>query len=206
MVIHSLITGSCLLMAVGANAQSYSATTFPLYAQPEYYAGLNYAQLQSEIESDATDEVFSPNWHTLGINLGIQPSPYLAFEARYGKGVGSGDYKVSTTFGSVKGNTNVRHYFGFYVLPQMPIQNVMSVYGLLGWTKAKAELEVTEFNNMPVYGKVSESEDDFSYGVGVRFRDMRRPDGVAFFAEYAQLIDRSKVDVSGLMLGLSWHF
>ncbi|GAA3711059.1 hypothetical protein GCM10022421_18060 [Oceanisphaera sediminis] len=30
--------------------------------------------------------------------------------------------------------------------------------------------------------------------------------GVAFFAEYAQLINRSDYDINGLMLGLSWHF
>ncbi|OIN10992.1 hypothetical protein BFR47_12470 [Oceanisphaera psychrotolerans] len=82
----------------------------------------------------------------------------------------------------------------------------MSVYALVGWTKAKAEAKSMEFPGNGIPYKISDSEDDFSYGVGGRFLDRSRPGGVAFFAEYAQLINRSDYDINGLMLGLSWHF
>ncbi|MHA6965636.1 porin family protein [Zobellella denitrificans] len=206
MMIRSLMAASCLLAATGAQAQQLSSTSPYLYAQPEFYVGLNYALIQSDIEDDEIDNVFSTDWNTVGINLGIQPSPYLAFEARYGRGVGSDNHSVLTDVGVVEGNTKLKHYFGVYALPQFPIQDFMSVYGLLGWTKGKAELEVTRIDGQQVYGKFSDSEDDFSYGVGVRFRDMRNPSGVAFFAEYAQLINRSDYDFNSFMLGLSWHF
>jgi opacity protein-like surface antigen len=204
MKIKALVAASCLL-AAGVQAQGYGATPM-MYSQPEFYVGLNYAQLQSDIENDSIDRVFSPDWNTVGISLGIQPSPYLAFEARYGKGVGSDDFSLSDGIDSVSGSTNLKHYFGIYALPQFPIQDFMSVYGLLGWTKAKAEATSEFFPAFGVPYKISDSEDDFSYGVGVRFRDMRTPNGVAFFAEYAQLINRSDYDINGLMFGLSWHF
>lgn len=200
------LAGVCLLAAAGAQAQQYSSGSPFVYSQPEFYVGLNYAQLQAKAENDAIDRVFSPEWNTVGINLGVQPSPYLAFEARYGRGVGSDDFSLSDGVNSVNGSTKIKHYFGFYALPQIPIQDFMSVYGLLGWSKGKFELEVTEIDGTPVYGKASDSEDDFSYGVGVRFLDKSRPGGVAFFAEYAQLINRSDYDINGLVLGLSWHF
>ncbi|MDV2856713.1 porin family protein [Oceanimonas sp. CAM02] len=204
MKIKTLVAASCLL-AAGVQAQGYNSTPM-MYSQPEFYVGLNYAQLQSDIENDAVDRVFSPEWNTVGLNLGVQPSPYLAFELRYGKGVGGDDFSLSDGVNSASGTTKLKHYFGAYALPQFPIQDFMSVYGLLGWTKGKAEIEVTELNNMPVYGKASDSEDDFSYGVGVRFRDMRNPNGIAFFAEYARLINRGDYDINGMMFGLSWHF
>lgn len=206
MKLNSCLAGACLLAAAGAHAQSYSSASPYIYAQPELYVGLNYAQLQVEAENDAIDRIFSPDWNSVGINIGVQPSPYLAFEARYGKGVGSDDFSLSDGVNTASGSTKLKHYFGFYALPQIPIQDFMSVYGLLGWTKAKAEVEVTRINGTSVYGKASDSEDDFSYGVGVRFRDKSNPGGVAFFAEYAQLLNRSDYDINGLMLGLSWHF
>ncbi len=193
MMIRSLSAGLCLLAMAGAHAQPYSSTTPHMYAQPEFYVGLNYAQLSFEAEDDFFEE--SADWNTVGINLGVQPSPYLAFEGRYGRGVGGDEHFDGTV------ETKLKHYFGFYALPQIPIQDVMSVYGLLGWTKAKAEASVSAAR-----WKGSESEDDFSYGVGVRFLDRSRPGGVAFFAEYARLINRSDYDINGLMLGLSWHF
>ncbi|GHA20196.1 porin family protein [Oceanisphaera arctica] len=193
MKLKACLAGACLLVASGAQAQQYSSGSPFVYSQPEFYVGLNYAQLSLDAEDDFFEE--SADWNTIGVNLGVQPSPYLAFEGRYGKGVGSDEHFD----GAVE--TKLKHYFGVYALPQIPIQDFMSVYGLLGWTKAKAEASVASAR-----WKGSESEDDFSYGVGVRFLDKSRPGGVAFFAEYAQLINRSDYDINGLMVGLSWHF
>ncbi|OIN08955.1 hypothetical protein [Oceanisphaera psychrotolerans] len=93
MMIRSLSAGLCLLAMAGAHAQPYSSTTPHMYAQPEFYVGLNYAQLQFDIENDFIDDALdeSIDWNTVGINLGVQPSPYLAFEGRYGRGMGSED-------------------------------------------------------------------------------------------------------------------
>ncbi|MCC4265281.1 porin family protein [Oceanimonas baumannii] len=191
MKIKAVVVVSCLLTA-GVQAQGFSSTPM-MYSQPEFYIGLNYAQLSLDAENDFFGE--SADWNTVGLNAGVQPSPYLAFEGRYGKGVGNDDHFDGLV------ESKLKHYFGLYVLPQFPVQDFMSVYGLLGWTKAKAD-----FSASIISEKISETEDDFSYGVGVRFRDMRTPNGVAFFAEYAQLINRSDYDVNGLTLGLSWHF
>ncbi|MDP5293635.1 porin family protein [Oceanimonas sp. CHS3-5] len=199
MKIKALIAASCLL-AAGAQAQGYGSTPM-MYSQPEFYLGLNYAQMSFEIEDDEIEDALdeSVDWNTVGINLGVQPSPYLALEGRYGKGIGSEDIA-----GVI--DTKLKHYFGFYALPQIPIQDYMSVYALLGWTKAKAEATSEFFPAFGVPYKISDSEDDFSYGIGVRFRDMRNPNGVAFFAEYARLINRGDYDINGMMFGLSWHF
>ena len=193
MKIRSLIAGSCLLAATGAQAQQLSSTSPYLYAQPEFYVGLNYALVQFDFENDFIGE--SADWNSVGINLGYQPSPYLALEARYGRGVGD-----DTHFDGLV-ETELKHYFGVYVLPQIPIQDFMSVYGVLGWTKAKAEASAPIIRE-----KVSDSEDDFSYGIGMRFKDKRHTGGVGFFVEYSRLIDKSDFDIDSLMLGLSWHF
>lgn len=193
MKLKACLAGACLLAATSAQAQQYSSGTPLTYSQPEFYVGLNYAQLSLEPEDDFFDE--SADWNTVGINLGVQPSPYLAFEGRYGRGLGNDEHFD----GAVE--TRLKHYFGFYALPQIPIQDFMSVYAVLGWTKAKAEASADALSL-----KLSDSDDDFSYGAGVRFLDKRNPNGVAFFIEYAQLLNRSDYDMNGLMLGLSWHF
>ncbi|WP_107852324.1 porin family protein [Oceanimonas marisflavi] len=201
MKIKALVAASCLL-AAGVQAQTYGynhgsgSAPFSqpaMYSQPEFYVGLNYAQLSLDLDNDFAGE--SPDWNTVGINLGVQPSPYLAFEGRYGKGVGSDELDG----GAIE--SELKHYFGVYALPQIPIQDFMSVYGLLGWTKVKAEER-----RLARQVKISDSQDDFSYGIGVRFRDMRNPNGVAFFVEYAQLINRNDYEVNGVMAGFSWHF
>ncbi|MBM7456119.1 opacity protein-like surface antigen [Oceanisphaera litoralis] len=202
MKLNACLAGACLLVAASAQAQQYSSVTPLTYSQPEFYVGLNYSHIKADVELDVLDDPLSNDWNTVGINLGVQPSPYLAFEARYGRGVGSDEHSVQ----GGEGTTKLKYYYGFYALPQIPIQDFMSVYGLLGWTKAKVEAESDDFPSVGWPRKVSDSEDDFSYGVGVRFRDKSHPGGVAFFAEYAQLIDRDEVDATGLMVGLSWHF
>lgn len=199
MKIKALVAASCLL-AAGVQAQNYGygsgSAPFSqpaMYSQPEFYVGLNYAHLSLDPDNDFAGE--SPDWNTIGINLGIQPSPYLAFEGRYGKGVGSDELFD----GAIE--SELKHYYGVYALPQIPIQDFMSVYALLGWTEAKSE-----FRAPAIQVKTSDSEDDFSYGIGVRFRDINNPNGVAFFVEYAQLINRSDYEVNGVMAGFSWHF
>ncbi|OXS13574.1 hypothetical protein CGX12_18975 [Zobellella denitrificans] len=202
MMIRSLMAASCLFVAAGAQAQQLSSTSPYLYAQPEFYVGLNYAQVSLDFEMDEIKDVLdiSPDWNSVGLNFGYQPSPYLALEARYGRGVGSDDLLDGAV------DTKMKHYFGIYALPQIPIQDFMSVYGLLGWTKAKFEIKSALFPDYGLPYKMSDSEDDFSYGIGMRFKDKSHVGGVGFFVEYARLIDRSDYDIDSLMLGLSWHF
>lgn len=109
MKLNACLAGACLLVAASAQAQQYSSGTPFVYAQPEFYVGLNYAQLSLDAEDDFFEE--SAEWNTVGVNLGVQPSPYLAFEARYGKGVGSDEHFDGLV------ETKLKQYFGLYALP-----------------------------------------------------------------------------------------
>ncbi|GAA3527969.1 porin family protein [Zobellella aerophila] len=187
-MIKPILVASCLV-AASAHAQSpvYTSWHNPDY---QFYVGLNYANL--DFDTDSLSE--SVNWDSVGLNLGFQPSPYLAVEGRLGKGFGD-----DTVAGVVK--TELEHYYGVYLLPQFPIEDVMSVYGLLGWTEAEAEASA------PAFGlKESDSESDLSYGVGVRFLGKRHQRGVGFFAEYARLLDKDDFEMDALTVGLTWHF
>lgn len=185
-MIKSVLVASCLVAtSVYAQSPVYSGGHHP---DRQFYVGLNYANL--DYDEDGLSE--SVNWDTLGLNLGYQPSSYLAVEGRVGTGVGD-----DTVAGVVK--TELEHYYGIYILPQFPVGDVVSVYGLLGWTEAEAS--VSAFG-----AKETDSESDLSYGVGVRFLNKRDQRGVGFFAEYARLLDKRDFELDALTVGLTWHF
>ena len=91
---------------------------------------------------------------------------------------------------------DVDHIVGAYGKFILPVADQFSLYGLLGFTRAKATAEAAGF-------KASSSEDDFSYGVGAEFH-VTPQFGVG--AEWARLLDKRDFKLDGIAITANWRF
>ncbi|WKE64759.1 porin family protein [Gallaecimonas kandeliae] len=160
----------------------------PAFADaPGPYGGLHFSAeaLDPGVSNDA-------NLDLLGAQMGFRFTPFLAVEGRAAFGLG--DDKVNTGGTSVK--VELKHQYGLYLLPQYPVSDFVSVYGLLGWTQARAK---ASFQGRSDTG----SQDDLSYGAGLTFAFSRNAN---LFIEYAQLLNKDQADLAGLAVGVSYHF
>lgn len=109
-------------------------------------------------------------------------------ELRFGLGVD--DDSFYDAYGDYI-ETEIDHYFGAYLKFSASSEKI-SPYAIIGLTKVKA----TVYDSYYDYSE-SDSEDDFSYGVGVDFAN-------GFFLEYIQYLDKSGLELNGLSLGMKF--
>ncbi|WP_375056859.1 porin family protein [Zobellella sp. DQSA1] len=160
-------------------------------ARPTFYAGLDYAHL----DFNPTEQPGSANLHTAGVHLGVQPSPYLAAEIRAGTGMGSKTFAGS--------DVKINHYYGAYLLPQLPLHRYLSTYLVAGTTYGKLEISRSLYGHN--YTRIERAL-DFSYGAGIRIKDHEQKGGVSIALEYTRFISRKNVDIDALLMSVSYHF
>jgi len=153
------------------------------------YAGGQFAMLDYDV-----DGVSSFNPTGLIGRVGHFVADYVAIEGRVGFGL-SDD---SITVQGVRVTGELENLFGAYVVGHLPIEGAFSPYGLLGFTSAKARLELPDFG-------ISETDTDsgFTWGLGV---DIRVNPQVSINGEYVRYLDESEYDFSALSFGVNFWF
>jgi Outer membrane protein beta-barrel domain len=122
---------------------------------------------------------------TIGAKLGMSINKNFAVEARLG--VGLVDDSISVI------DLKVDNFAGIYAKGILPVTDVASVYGLLGYTQGKITLE----------GLGSDSDSDISYGLGADFAVSAN---TSVGVEWARLFKGDGYKVDGLSLGVSFKF
>ncbi|EKE70243.1 porin family protein [Gallaecimonas xiamenensis] len=154
-------------------------------AQPGLYGGAHYSAISLDSEDGENFD-----FGNLGGQLGYQFNDFLALEGRAAFSVQ--DDNISGTSIDVELQNN----YGIYLLPQYHFNNVFSVYGLVGWTKAK--LKVSGYGQ-----SASDSDSDMGFGGGLK---LAVSDQAHLFLEYAKLMEVEGDDIDAVTFGINFSF
>lgn len=174
----------CKMLVVALTLSTFSLA----YAQDGLYVGANISQINYKEDGISTIKPIA-----LSLKLGNQFTKNFALEARIGTGISDDSLDVFGT--SVK--VEVDSFYGIYGKGILPLNDNFSVYGLAGYTKG----ELTA--SAPGVGSFSESDSDFSFGVGC---DYFFAENVAFNFEYARLFSGSDYTVNAPSMGITLKF
>lgn len=152
-----------------------------------YVGGLLHRTTYSE---DGLGEV-SPT--AFGAKVGMPVNKNFSVEARLSTGLAD-DTVDETIIGPVA--IEIDSLAGVYAKAILPLSEQASLYGLIGYTRAKLTAEAQGITG-------SASESDVSLGLGAEFS---MPDGTSLSFEYAQLVKGDGFKLTGLTVGLSFKF
>lgn len=131
---------------------------------------------------------------TIGVlRLGHFVVDHFAIEGRLGTSLADDDVRVL----GVDVDVEIDYLAGVYGAGYLPLgDSPVSVYGLAGFTRGKATAKA---------GNISESEtdSDFSYGVGLQANMTPQLSGTL---EYMSYMDKSDFEASAVTLGLNFNF
>lgn len=161
----------------------------PVFAADGAYFGVSYTTLEYE---EAGFGAVNPT--AIQVAIGTPLSTNFALEGRLGFGASSDSLNYLGTEIELEVDTVV----GAYLKGIAPLAERFAVYGLLGITHG----EITA--SVPSLGvSVSDDDTDVSYGVGATLGFSER---ASAFVEWANLLDGSNFEASGLSLGVSMQF
>ncbi|WP_166263837.1 porin family protein [Marinobacter caseinilyticus] len=146
------------------------------------YAGGNYTFVNVDGNG------FDADLGTLSGKVGANVTPFLGLEARAGFGVDD------DTQNGVE--LSADNFFGGYATLNLANESPATPYAIFGFTRY--ELEAQSF-----FGTVSDSESDFSYGLGV---NLALSEELSGNIEYMRYFDKDDVTIDGIGLGLTVNF
>ncbi|MDO8415827.1 MAG: outer membrane beta-barrel protein [Agitococcus sp.] len=148
------------------------------------YIGIDY-QLGTYTESK-----FEVKPEALRLRAGTELTPYFAIEAHAGIGTKS-DVAILDAKGT-KSDINVESYYGLFVRPQISLNDMASVYALLGSTYLDVSSSATAVQaEQKTFGK------SFSYGVGADVKVYKK---IRLSADYIKYMDSYKAISFGVRI------
>lgn len=172
--------GAGILMGCSAGAMAGGAAG-------ESYMGVGYGFV-------TYDEVGAPeaDLGALVGRFGHFFADNLAVEGRLGFGISDDTVNYAGTPVTVE----LDSVMGVYGMGHLPITENASIYGMVGFTRG-------ELTGTSPTGSASEDDTDISFGFGA---DFRLNATTSINAEYAQYLDESGYDVTGIAIGASFKF
>jgi outer membrane autotransporter protein len=172
----TLLSSAAAMAAVTASANSAGSSYVGVLASHYSYEESGYS------------EELNPTGLTL--RGGHFLTDNFAVEGRLGTGLN--DDTVSGTNVDVE----LDQVVGVYAVGHLPVSDVFSFYGLLGFSYAEATLSVPG-------ASVSGDDDGFSYGAGV---EVNFTPAISGQLEYVSYLDKSDYELNAASLGLSYNF
>lgn len=187
------IISSLALIIASLTSQAACADTYWGVGYSQYKlngdVSNGYESMNMKADADAVEGV-----------LGINVSPYIAWEARAGFGLQKDDIQFSLRGKSASiGVTNkLNSYFSGYFKPQFA-QNNFNFYGLLGYSTVSNTVDATVINA----GKKDTVDNGFSYGIGA---GLKASENNSFVIEWKSLAEVDGGDIKGLTFGFRHSF
>ncbi len=175
-------------------------------ADPQRYAAVS--SLNWQLEGDFAEG------SGIRLVLGQQVSEYLSIELHGGIG-GDDNVTLMTTDPTpvaVNGDLGLKQLLGAYLRASYPFNEMVSIYGLAGYTRVKAEFEgdpnFTAGSTPLNRDSFSESESGNSYGGGIEFKVFSGLlDGkLRLTADYMVYLDKSGSDFEAKSVGVKLQF
>lgn len=178
-----------LIASIAAlSSANVAAQTSPIQG----YLGLNYTLATYEDEA-LPDEL---DFGVLVGKAGAQITPFLAAELRAGFGVADDSFSAP----GERLEFEVDSLVGAYLVAGVPNESPIYPYVVAGFSRA--ELTASYSGSLGSFSE-SESESDFSYGVGANFAVNEQ---FSLNAEYMLYFDKDGAEITGLGLGGSFRF
>jgi outer membrane immunogenic protein len=152
------------------------------FTSPSAVAGSYVGFSHGDVGYDESDA--SLDFSTNTIILGTELSNTFAIEGRYGKG--SDDDQIYIL------DVEIDSVYGLYGKFTLANETSVTPYAIVGYTKGKVKTD---------YG--SDSESDFSYGLGLEFA---LSESIAVGAEYLVLLDKDDYEFSSANVNLIYSF
>lgn len=127
----------------------------------------------------------SSNPTVLAGRFGREFSRHFAVEGRLGLGIDD------------DAGVDLDHFFGIYARGILPLADIFSIYGLVGFTAGKVS------GTRPGGGSFSDSDTDVSYGFGA---DLSIGRGLAINFEWAKLFEGSGYEVEATSVGIVYRY
>lgn len=179
-------------MSVCAVALATSTSAATAQEPVQGYVVANY--LFATYEEDGISEEFDLG--AVIAKAGAQLNPYVAAELRGGVGVTDD----SATFFDVEAELELDYLAGAYLLAGIPNETPFYPYVVAGFTKGELTFSATGPGGSVSF---SESESDFSYGVGTYLAISEQ---VHLNAEYMNYLDKDDVEITGVSIGAKFLF
>lgn len=125
--------------------------------------------------------------------FGREFSRHFAVEGRLGLGIADDTITAMGTSVTV----DVDHAFGVYARGILPLADIFSIYGLIGFTAGKISASA------PGVGSFSQSDNDVSFGFGA---DLAIGRNLSINFEWAQLFEGTGYEVEGTSIGLVYRY
>ena len=173
------------ILAIFAAASAFVATE-AVAQNDQFYAELNYAHPTGEGYG------YSITPSVIAGRFGMKFTDRLAGELLLGTAA-RGD---STNVDGVSVNVKIKNVVGLYLKGTLPVADKFSVFGRVGYTRAKIQgsaLGVT----------VSDSDSGFSYGVGAQYDFTNQVYGML---DYMSYYDRNGTTIRGPAIGVGMKF
>ncbi|MCP1727417.1 opacity protein-like surface antigen [Natronospira proteinivora] len=156
------------------------------------YGGVHFSQLAYDEDGVSNDA----NPTLLTGRLGHFFANQVAIEGRLGLGLSDDTVRIDDFGLAVDVDMELDRLFGVYAVGHFPLGQSASIYGLFGFTDAKATFSTNGFSD-------SDTDSGFSYGFGV---DIYSSDQFGLNIEYTQYLDESGYDLSALSLGVKFIY
>ncbi|MEH6641384.1 porin family protein [Vreelandella glaciei] len=175
-----------LSIAIAAASFALASTSAFANSAGDGYFGALASHYTFDVEGASDD--LNPTGLTL--RGGYFLTDNVAVEGRLGTGLSDDTVSGTST------DAELDQLLGVYVTGYLPVNDVFSFYGLIGFTYAEATLSNR-------FASISDDDDGFSYGVGgqVNFTP-----AVSGQIEYVSYLDKSDYNLSAASIGLSYHF
>ena len=173
------------ILAIFAAASAIAATD-ALAQNEQYYAELNYSLPKAEASG------YSATPSVIAGRFGMKFTDQLAGEVFLGTSASSD----ATTQGGLKVNVKIKDVVGLYLKGTLPVADKFSVFGRVGYVRAKIEASA-------IGGTVSDSDSGFSYGVGAQYDFTPQVYGML---DYMSFYDRHGATIMGPTIGVGMKF
>lgn len=184
-------TGALVMVCAGAQAN----------AEPKFYAGIGYshATLEAATALDASVDFELP---MTTFQVGVQISPNLKIEGRYGINAGDYEHSASDSIAVYHETYEVASYWAALAKIGVPLNQSLSVYGMVGFNKLEVDYHGEAY--IPSVAKtvrVSDTASDsgLTYGAGL---EVNLSESFALNGEYQVMFD----NVSSFNIGLNYRF
>lgn len=171
-------------LLLGGNAQAQMMS-------PAWYGELGY----TSFKVDAAGSTSRPG-AIRGI-LGYEIHPMVAIEGMAAWGVVDDDTTIASSLGPANANIELNHMYGLWIKPRY-VMNQVELFGRLGWTHTKVEVSSSTFGVSR-----TDSDDDFSWGLGVNFRFNPR---MYVGLDWMRYSNQSGNKIDGITLGFGYHW
>lgn len=171
-----------LLLGSGAQAQMMS---------PSWYGEVGY----TSFKIDAAGSTSRPG--AIRAILGYEAHPMFAIEGMAAGGVVDDDTTIASNLGPANANVEMKYMYGIWAKPRY-VMNQFEVFARLGWTHTKVDVSSNTFGVSR-----SDSDDDFSWGLGANFRFNPR---MYVGLDWMRYTNQSGNKIDGVTISFGYHW